>query len=432
MNERLRNIEKILLVAIFTTFMGQIYVTPFGTNFRLTIAVMVLNVLMLTFLEIKPIPTINLVGIMMFSVRSIVYVYNQNGTILEAFSVYYPVIFFYLFYSFFFVVLNVRTLIKTPVSLFLGIWICDTIPNFVEIMVRGDWQGVNLEEAIYVIILIGLVRTLMTVILIYLTRYYYSFVKEREHHQKFVEKIILMSNLKTELFFLRKSKNDIEKAMQRSYEVYEQLNETLLKDSMLTVAKDIHEIKKDYSRVISGIEKSIEETPIYLMHFKEIMKIVKDANEKNAQSKDKSIRFQFSVNCDFKTPEFYALISILNNLITNAIDAIQTSGEIVVIGDFQSENLHLSISDNGTGIDELDMELIFEPGFSTKFNENNGIMASGIGLTHVKQLVRSFFGGDIKVESKKGEWTRFELWMPLSKLLEPHEFKTDTIMTGEV
>lgn len=54
MTSQRQNFEKILLVAIFTTFMGQIYMLPFGTGFRLTFAVVVLNVLMLTFKEIEP------------------------------------------------------------------------------------------------------------------------------------------------------------------------------------------------------------------------------------------------------------------------------------------------------------------------------------------------------------------------------------------
>lgn len=430
MGERIRNVEKILLVAIFTTFMGQIYIAPFGSNFRLTMAVMVLNVLMLTFHEIKAVPTINLVGVLMFLVRSFVYAVNTNSTIFEAFSIYYQVLFFYIFYSFFFVTLDVRGLIKTPISLFISIWICDSIPNLIEFMVRGEWQNTNLEEAVYVIIIIGLLRTLITIVLIYISRYYYAYVKGREEHQKFVEKIILMSNLKTELFFLKKSKNDIEEAMKRSYEIYEKMERESLKSSLLSVTKDIHEIKKDYSRVIAGIEKSIEETPVFHMTFKEIIHIVKDANLKSSSQKNKRIEFQSILKCDFKTLEFYALISILNNIIANAVDAIEDEGNIGILGEYSDNFLHIGIRDNGSGIDPVDLEMIFEPGYSTKFNENTGIMASGIGLTHVKQLIEGYFGGKIDVGSQLGKGTAFDLYIPLSQLVEKHEVKDDSNEEG--
>lgn len=427
MGERISNVEKILLVAIFTTFMGQIYIAPFGSNFRLTMAVMVLNVLMLTFHQIKPVPTINLVGVLMFLVRSFVYAINTNSSILEAFSIYYQVLFFYIFYSFFFVTLNVRGLIKTPVSLFMSIWICDSIPNLIEFMVRGEWQNTNLEDAVYVIIVIGLLRTMITIVLIYISRYYYAYVKGRDEHQKFVEKIMFMSNLKTELFFLRKSKNDIEEAMKRSYEIYEKMERESLKNSLLSVTKDIHEIKKDYSRVIAGIEKSIEETPVFHMNFKEIIHIVKDANLKNASLKGKSIEFRSILKCDFKTFEFYALISILNNIIANAIDAIDIKGNIGILAEYKESFLHVKIKDNGSGIDASDLELIFEPGYSTKFNKNTGIMASGIGLTHVKQLIEGYFEGHIYVTSNLEKGTMFDIYIPLSNLVEKHDAKDDAL-----
>lgn len=425
MGDRVKSIEKTLLIAIFTTFMGQIYISPFGSTFRLTMAVMVLNVLMLTFLDIKPVATINLVGLLMFLVRSFVLVFAEGATFFEAFSMYYQVIFFYIFYSLFFVALDVRSLIRTPLSLFLAIWICDSIPNLVEFLIRGEWQHTNFEQAVYVIVIIGLIRTFITVVLIYVSRYYYGYVKERDQHQKFVEKIMLMSNLKTELFFLRKSKNDIEEAMKRSYEIYEKIDREDLKSDLLGVTKDIHEIKKDYSRVIAGMAKSVDETPLFNMNLKEILKIVQEANLKNATMKGKKVEIQTILKNDFKTTDFYALISVLNNIIVNAIDAISETGRIVIEEKIEDQMIYFTIRDNGNGIDPSELGIIFEPGYSTKFNEHTGIMASGIGLTHVKQLVEGYFGGKIEVFSKWNSGTTFHIWIPAPKIVETHEVKDE-------
>ena len=79
------------------------------------------------------------------------------------------------------------------------------------------------------------------------------------------------------------------------------------------------------------------------------------------------------------------------------------------------------MEDNGTGIDIADLALIFAPGFSTKFNQTNGIMASGIGLTHVKHLVEIYFHGAIEVESQVGLGTRIEILLPISVLTADHE-----------
>lgn len=425
MTTRRQNLEKLLLVAIFTTFMGQIYMLPFGTGFRLTFAVVVLNVLMLTFKEIEPIPAINLVGLLMFLVRSILYVINGSGTLTQAFAVYYPVIFFYIFYSIFFTMLDVRSLVKTPLALFLAIWICDSIPNIIEVVIRQEWRNVNFEEIIFTIILIGLLRTFITTILVYLSRYYYEKSKERENHHIFVERILLMSNLKTELFFLRKSKKDIEDAMRRSFIVYEEVTDAELKESVLAVTKDIHEIKKDYSRVIAGLEKSIKDSPVYNMGIREIIDIVLTANRRYAMEKEVTVQFDSYIGFEFTTNDYLSVISILNNIVTNAVEAFKGKGHVIIEQFVKDKEMVIKVSNDGDGIEPQDIPLIFEAGFSTKFNENNGVMASGIGLTHVKHLVEDYFGGSISVTSVKHEETCFKIAIPIERIFSRSETRHD-------
>lgn len=420
-----QNLEKILLVAIFTTFMGQIYMQPFGSGFRLTFAVVVLNVLMLTFKDINALITINLVGILMFVVRSLLYVVNNNGGLLIAMDLYYPILFFYFFYSFFFHVLDVRSLVKTPLALFLAIWICDSLPNVIEVLVRQEWRGSDFESIIFTIILIGVFRTVITTILVYISRYYYHKTKERENHQIFVERILMISNLKTELFFLRKSKKDIEDTMRRSFLIYEQADNASLKESILSVTKDIHEIKKDYARVISGLEKSIKESPVYSMGIKEIIEIIISSNKKYALSRDVQVKFHHNIGFDFKTTDHLAVISILNNLVTNAIEAFDGKGKVSIEQFVEDNNVIFKIEDDGHGIEAQDIPLIFEAGFSTKFNENNGVMASGIGLTHVKYLVEDYLEGSIQVQSRKDELTHFTIAIPTHILFSQNDVSSD-------
>jgi two-component system sensor histidine kinase YcbA len=421
-----QNLEKILLVAIFTTFMGQIYMQPFGSGFRLTFAVVVLNVLMLTFKDINALITINLVGIMMFVVRSLLYVVNNNGGLLIAMDLYYPILFFYVFYSFFFHVLDVRSLVKTPLALFLAIWICDSLPNVIEVLVRQEWKGSDFESIIFTIILIGVFRTVITTILVYISRYYYHKTKERENHQIFVERILMISNLKTELFFLRKSKKDIEDTMRRSFLIYEQADNSTLKESILSVTKDIHEIKKDYARVISGLEKSIKESPVYSMGIKEIIEIIISSNKKYALSRDVQVKFHHNIGFDFRTTDHLAVISILNNLVTNAIEAFDGKGKVFIEQYVEENNVIFKIEDDGHGIEAQDIPLIFEAGFSTKFNENNGVMASGIGLTHVKYLVENYLEGSIQVQSLKNAHTHFKIAIPTHILFSQNDVSSDS------
>ena len=62
---------------------------------------------------------------------------------------------------------------------------------------------------------------------------------------------------------MRKNSEEIESVMANAYKLYEKLNEMDVPEDMkhmsLAIARDVHEIKKDYIRIIQGIEEEISE-----------------------------------------------------------------------------------------------------------------------------------------------------------------------------
>jgi signal transduction histidine kinase len=66
----------------------------------------------------------------------------------------------------------------------------------------------------------------------------------------------------------------------------------------------------------------------------------------------------------------------------------------------------VSIADQGSGMDQATRERIFEPFFSTKKR------GTGLGLAIVKQIIEQH-DGEISVESKPGEGTKFIIDLPL-------------------
>ena len=114
---------------------------------------------------------------------------------------------------------------------------------------------------------------------------------------------------------------------------------------------------------------------------------------------------------DYLVTNYFSLFSIINNLISNALDAAKIeSGKIEVSFSTQGEFINITIVDNGTGISPKDMSYIFEPGFTTKLAAD-GSFSTGLGLAHVKNLVGDM-GGEIRLESKKQKGTKFELTIP--------------------
>jgi PAS domain S-box-containing protein len=78
-------------------------------------------------------------------------------------------------------------------------------------------------------------------------------------------------------------------------------------------------------------------------------------------------------------------------------------GHAAVRGSFVA----VSIEDNGTGIDDETLQRIFEPFFTTK-DVNKG---TGLGLSQAYGFAKQS-GGEIVVESRPGEGTRFTLYLP--------------------
>ena len=99
---------------------------------------------------------------------------------------------------------------------------------------------------------------------------------------------------------------------------------------------------------------------------------------------------------------------IFLNLLTNAADAIDDSGEIVIQTTADEHRVRIAISDTGVGIPEDMMAKIRDPFFTTK-EVGKG---TGLGLSIVDQIVSSH-GGELLIESEQGRGTTVTIVLPL-------------------
>lgn len=101
-----------------------------------------------------------------------------------------------------------------------------------------------------------------------------------------------------------------------------------------------------------------------------------------------------------------ALVSVLGNLIDNALDAVTGRPGAAVTVDAQvEEGLRLTVSDTGPGV--TDPAQVFERGYTTKAGQGPG--GRGIGLTLTRQIVTGL-GGSITVAPGPG--ATFEVRLP--------------------
>ena len=150
------------------------------------------------------------VGVSTFIFRSIVIYVGNDLSIIESLAIYFPVLTYYVFFGMMFKFLSVRSYYDQPFNFFLSLWVCDSVANIIEAMVRRTWETASFENLVSTIILVGGIRTVMTLLTYYTVRHFHLKLKKQEQDKYFNELIFFISKLKTELFFLNKSRADIE------------------------------------------------------------------------------------------------------------------------------------------------------------------------------------------------------------------------------
>ncbi|OSM02243.1 sensor histidine kinase [Magnetofaba australis] len=137
-----------------------------------------------------------------------------------------------------------------------------------------------------------------------------------------------------------------------------------------------------------------------------------------------------NVQMQFEIPDFIGfapmnqddLQGVLANLFSNALDAMQeTSGRFRITLSSQTVNQAIGpaqlqsgeyalirVSDNGSGMDEITRQRLFDPFYTTKA-PGKGV---GLGMSIVHSAI-SQAGGTISVESKIGEGSTFRIYLPI-------------------
>jgi sensor histidine kinase regulating citrate/malate metabolism len=128
------------------------------------------------------------------------------------------------------------------------------------------------------------------------------------------------------------------------------------------------------------------------------------------------------------------LVTILGNLIDNAMDAAQGSvgAQVTVTACTDDSGLVLRVADTGAGVDPAHAEAVFERGWSTKPATAPG--GRGLGLALVRQTVRRH-EGMLTVSEAAGGGAEFEVRVPLPTVgaaapEEPASRETEAALSG--
>jgi two-component system sensor histidine kinase HydH len=145
---------------------------------------------------------------------------------------------------------------------------------------------------------------------------------------------------------------------------------------------------------------------------KDSIKLIED----RAAEKNISIRTQYDTQVDEAWGDPDRINQILLNLYLNAMDAMESGGELKVglSSDSNGRQFIITISDTGCGIAAENLSQIFDPYFTTKSS------GTGLGLAIAHNAIEAM-GGRIQVESTKEIGTTFTVILPNSEESRAHE-----------
>ena len=148
-----------------------------------------------------------------------------------------------------------------------------------------------------------------------------------------------------------------------------------------------------------------------LIHVGTIIRQILLLSKKETIQKNIKIRLNIDNKCYVDSTSREALKVIMQNIIINAIQAVDDDGTIVITCKKNDYYAFISIKDDGPAITKEVMERIFEPFYTTKEDGN------GVGLWISKRIANSL-GGNIIVAVDEDDMTEFDITLPINSDIE--------------
>ncbi len=415
--------QRSFLIGICVYLTSQLYFSVWAEGFRLSASAIFFPVLLLTLKQESHRPEAGLItGLCVVSFR-VLEDLLQGAGFVAALVTEYPGGVFYLCYD---AILCMMLRDRRSASFrqfWFSLFCCDLVSNVINYALSSHLVFGNAKEVVLPLAWMALVRSVAACGLLWFIRSYRQLLLQQEHELRYRRLFLMTANLKTELYFLKKDAEEVETVMAHAYKLYEQLEGQDVSEELralaLSIARDVHEIKKDNLRIIRGLEEEIAETYDHEdMSMGDLLHILSQSTRQMLGEQRSEIRLECSCQRDVSVREHYRVLSVLKNLVTNAVEAIQAAenhGCVRVDTLVEGEKLIMTVADDGPGISPRKQKLLFKVGYSTKFNPNTGNISRGVGLPAVQYIVEEM-GGTLTVSSEPGVGTTFRVELPLDQV----------------
>ena len=212
-----------------------------------------------------------------------------------------------------------------------------------------------------------------------------------------------------------------------------------LDDNKNSIIKYIDSIKLNSYRLSKLINNIVDLSKIEAGFFKlslsnnNIVEVVEDiVMSVTTLTDSKGINIIFDTDIEEKiiACDTEKIERIVLNLISNAIKFSDQGDEIIVDIKDKNEFVEISVKDNGIGIEEEHLDVIFDRFKQIDKSLSRNTEGTGVGLSLVKSIVE-LHGGSIRAESEFGKGSKFTVMIPSKKVLEENKIYSSKMKNGD-
>lgn len=417
------------LMMVTVPLAGELKFYPVNETFRISFGAPTFFFFLLLFQNTPAIVPGFLTGIVVVGFRILLDLVSKAPFEFSAsLEAHYSSFFFYFTYSVLFYLVKMerfhnRTLLIACIGMVIEV-LSDLMELFVQ---QWAFHTMVTLAALQEMMVIALSHSFIVLSFLNMMKLYESQSRERQTRMQNEHMLLLISNLYEESVHLKKTLQNAENITVKSFDLYQGLQDIrhtspAISDEFvrqaLIISGEVHEIKKDNQRIFAGLLKLIsEESMTDYMDIHQLVEIIVRSNKKYAGLLGKDIHFDSTVRGDHQAYHVFTVLSLINNMVANAVEAIQREGTISIGVEREEDWVIIRVSDNGPGVSPRRKRLIFKPGFTTKY-DRLGNPSTGIGLSYVKEMVEQL-QGDISVQDGEGgEGTIFQIRLRVEHFMQ--------------
>lgn len=344
----------------------------------------------------------------------------------QAFGDVFPDMVFFMAYGLVFSLLQLFVPAKRSCYLYIPVILVSEIyGNMIEKLFRFQMFGGDevTWSVLYKIFVVATVRTSLVFTIIFALRLVIRYNAKQQQWKNLLSVYDDMTTLSEELVMIRKNMTEIESLMAEAYEFNRVLSQEHYPPKISSKAHEIavrmHEIKGEYRNMLFVIEKLTGKKELQKsLSISFVAEIVKENVTAFARSRGFDTEIKLELDAEFDIAEPYKMLSIIRNLVTNSVEAIDGTpgGEVIVYTKRAEDEIIIGVRDNGPGIDDETKEDMFISGYSSKFDYETGYIQRGLGLNLVKNYVEEDFGGRITVDSDGESYTDIRIYINKDRL----------------